>query len=226
MSNILFASILSNGSITGEGFLLCTVCSVLIGLFIAFLYHRTTTASKSYLMTLALTPAIVELIIMLVNGNLGAGLAVAGAFSLVRFRSAPGTGQEITGIFLAMAAGLCTGMGYLGLGVLFTVGMSVVLLALQHSGLGERPAEERILRVSVPENLDYENIFDDLMKTYATEAELLEVRTAEMGTLYKLTYKVRLKKSTPLKDFLDEIRIRNGNLDVVCGRPAALPGEL
>lgn len=173
-----------------------------------------------------MTPVIVELIIMLVNGNLGAGLAVAGAFSLVRFRSAPGSGQEITGIFLAMAAGLAAGMGYIGIAVLVTAVLALILTALLKSGFGEKSAAERILRISIPENLDYETVFDDVLGQYTEASDLTEVRTAEMGSLYKLTYRIRLRKDVSLKKFMDEIRVRNGNLDVIVGRETALPGEL
>ena len=133
-SDLIFGSIITNGTITGASFLIATVCSLAIGLFIAFMYTIKSSYSRSYIITLALLPAIVQMVIMLVNGNIGAGVAVAGAFSLVRFRSAPGTGKEITSIFLAMAVGLATGMGYIGIAAIFAVIITLANLILMGSG--------------------------------------------------------------------------------------------
>ena len=156
MTDLLFGSIMENGAITGTAFVAATLCSLAIGIFLALLHSLRGSFSKSFLVTLALLPAIVQLIIMLVNGNIGAGVAVAGAFSLVRFRSAPGTAQEITSIFLAMAVGLATGMGYIGIAVIFAVVITVANLILSASGLGSQAASERILKILVPESLDFE----------------------------------------------------------------------
>ena len=186
-SDLIFGSIITNGTITGASFLIATVCSLAIGLFIAFMYTIKSSYSRSYIITLALLPAIVQMVIMLVNGNIGAGIAVAGAFSLVRFRSQPGSGQDITNIFLAMAVGLATGMGYIGIAAIFAVIITVANLILMGSGFGSGAAEEKTLKITVPEGLDFEGIFDDIFARYTTKAELCEVKTSGMEAFTSLT---------------------------------------
>ena len=205
-------------SFTWESFLLCTAVSLILGLGTACLARFRSRTTQSMAVTLALLPAMVQLVIMLVNGNLGAGVAVAGAFSLVRFRSAPGTAREISAIFLAMAIGLATGMGYVVLAVLFFAVIAVFLLALTVLGFGSGDAQERELRITIPEELDYDGLFDDLFAKYTDGAVLERVKTTGMGTLYELRYRIRLKEACVPKAFLDELRCRNGNLSIVCGK--------
>ncbi len=224
-SDLIFGSIITNGTITGASFLIATVCSLAIGLFIAFMYTIKSSYSRSYIITLALLPAIVQMVIMLVNGNIGAGVAVAGAFSLVRFRSAPGTGKEITSIFLAMAVGLATGMGYIGIAAIFAVIITVANLILMGSGFGSGAAEEKTLKITVPEGLDFEGIFDDIFARYTTKAELCEVKTSGMGSLYKLNYSIVMRNRASTKGMIDEMRQRNGNLEISCSRPVAIKAE-
>ena len=224
-SDLIFGSIITNGTITGASFLIGTVCSLAIGLFIAFMYTIKSSYSRSYIITLALLPAIVQMVIMLVNGNIGAGVAVAGAFSLVRFRSAPGTGKEITSIFLAMAVGLATGMGYIGIAAIFAVIITVANLILMGSGFGSGAAEEKTLKITVPEGLDFEGIFDDIFARYTTKAELCEVKTSGMGSLYKLNYSIVMRNRASTKGMIDEMRQRNGNLEISCSRPVAVKAE-
>ena len=216
---------MSNGAITGASFLLATVCSIAIGIFIAFMYTIKNSYSKSYIITLALLPAVVQMVIMLVNGNIGAGVAVAGAFSLVRFRSAPGNGKEITSIFLAMAVGLATGMGYLGIAAMFAVIITVANLVLSNISFGNGSNEEKTLKITVPEGLDFEGIFDDIFERYTTKADLVEVKTSGMGSLYKLNYSVILRSKASTKGMIDEMRQRNGNLEISCSRPVAVKSE-
>lgn len=224
-TDFIFGSIMSTGSITGAGFVIATVCSVLIGCFIAFMYTLKNNYSKSYIVTLALLPAIVQVVIMLVNGNIGAGVAVAGAFSLVRFRSAPGSGKEITSIFLAMAVGLATGMGYIGIAVIFAVIITVANLILSGLSFKGNAAEEKTLKITIPESLDFEGVFDDIFERFTTKADLEEVKTSGMGSLYKLTYKISLRPNAGTKAMMDEIRRRNGNLEVSCSRPVTVRTE-
>ena len=205
--------------------MIATVCSLVIGVFIAFMYTIKNSYSKSYIITLALLPAIVQMVIMMVNGNIGAGVAVAGTFSLVRFRSAPGTGKEITSIFLAMAVGLATGMGYIGLAAIFAVIITLANLILIGSGFGNGSAEEKTLKITVPEGLDFEGIFDDIFARYTTKAELCEVKTSGMGSLYKLNYSVVMRNRASTKGMIDEMRQRNGNLEISCSRPVAIKAE-
>ena len=213
------------GSITGLAFLIATICSLLIGLFIAFMYTINNSYSKSFIISLALLPAIVQVIIMLVNGNIGTGIAVAGAFSLVRFRSAPGSGKEITSIFLAMAVGLATGMGYIGIAIIFAVMISLANLILSNSKFGEGADAERTVKITVPEGLDFEGIFDDIFEKYTTKTELQEVKTTGMGSLYKLNYKIVMRPNASTKGMIDEMRCRNGNLEISCSRPVAYRSE-
>jgi len=163
---------------------------------------------------------VVCVVIMMVNGNVGTGVAVAGAFSLVRFRSVPGTAKEIGAIFLAMGAGLITGMGYLAYAVLFAVvvgGMMCVYTQLGDSKL-RKQGVAKTLRITIPENMDYTGAFDDLMESFTKENELVDVKTTNMGSLFKLTYRVVLKDVTQEKAFIDELRCRNGNLEIVMAK--------
>lgn len=224
--DFLFNSIIQNGILTGETFLISTISSLAIGLFIAFIYSRKNHYTKSFLTSIVLLPAIVQMVIMLVNGNIGAGVAVAGAFSLVRFRSATGTSQEITTIFLTMAVGLATGMGYIGIAVAFAVIITLANYLLTSSRFGEDAKGRRVLRVTIPEDLDFDGVFDDILSVYTNEYELHEVKTSSMGSLYKLEYKITLKPNVSLKAMMDKIRERNGNLEVLCGRPVSALDEL
>ena len=206
--------------LTLSTFFLCTGVSLVLGILTALLGLFGSRSSQSFALTIAVLPAVVQVIIMLVNGNIGAGVAVAGAFGLVRFRSAPGTAKEIGVIFLAMAIGLATGMGYVWLAALFFVTVGAVLLLLTLLKFGETGAYERHLKITIPENLDYDGLFDDLFERYTKRAELLQVKTTNMGTLYELQYRITLKEPLVPKGFIDEIRCRNGNLNIVCGRVA------
>ena len=218
MFNNIFSSIITDGTFTGTEFAVSTITSIICGFIIAGTYMVKNRYSKSFVVTLVLLPSIVELVIILVNGNIGAGVAVAGAFSLVRFRSAPGRGQEITSIFLAMAVGLATGMGYIGIAILFTVMITVINLLLNVLNFGTDSRGSRILRITVPEDLDYEGRFEDLFTKYLREYDYDEIKTTNMGSLYKLTLSVILKEGISTKEFIDELRTRNGNLDISLGR--------
>lgn len=208
------------GGISLPTFLICTAVSLLLGMGTAFISMYKAKCTQSFAITLAVLPVVVQMAILLVNGNVGAGVAVAGAFSLVRFRSAPGTAREIGAIFLAMAIGLATGMGYIGLAVLFFVIVAAVMLLLTRFNFGGSKRSERILRITIPENLDYEGLFDDLFQKYAENCSLEKVKTSNMGTMYELQYRIALKDAKIPKAFFDEIRCRNGNLNIVCGREA------
>jgi hypothetical protein len=177
--------------------------------------------TQSFLITLAMLPAVVQIVIMLVNGNLGTGVAVAGAFGLVRFRSVPGTAKEIGMLFLAMTIGLATGVGHVVLATLFFLVMALFFLVLTTLRFGGGTENERELRITIPENLDYDGLFDDLLQQYTVSYELERVKTSNMGTLYELKYKVVLKTPFPPKEFLDALRCRNGNLNISCGKLAS-----
>jgi uncharacterized membrane protein YhiD involved in acid resistance len=196
--------------------LLCVGTALICGLLLAFSYSYQTRSSHSFVATLALLPAVVCLVIMMVNGNLGAGVAVAGAFSLVRFRSAPGSASEIGAIFLAMACGLLAGMGYLAYALLCAVllGGIMMLYSRMDFGISKRRACYRTLHVTIPEDLDYTGVFDDILRQYASEYELTGVKTTDMGSLYRLTYNLTLKQPGQEKEMIDKLRVRNGNLEI------------
>lgn len=201
-------------------FLGCLAVSLVIGIFFAMVYSYKSNYTKSFLTTLALLPAIVCVVIMMVNGNVGTGVAVAGAFSLVRFRSVPGTAKEIGTIFLAMSAGLIAGMGYLAYAMLFSIIMGMVMLFYIRIGFGEKKVSDRakVLRITIPEDLDYSGIFDDLFEKYAEHAEVISVKTTNMGSMFRLTYHVILKDLKQEKELIDELRCRNGNLEIAMSR--------
>lgn len=204
--------------LTLTSFLICTGVSLLLGMGTALVAGYHSRSTQSLAVTLAILPAVVQAVIMLVNGSIGAGIAVAGAFSLVRFRSAPGTAREIAAIFLAMAIGLATGMGYVGLAVLLFLILAGAMLALTVLRFGQKEDAGRILKITIPEDLDYDGLFDDLFERYTTAHTLEKVKTTNMGTLYELRYRITLRQEPVPKVFLDELRCRNGNLNITCCR--------
>ena len=214
-------SIITGTEITASAFFICTAVSLVLGLGAAALSMYKSKYSQSFVLTLAMLPAMVQVIIMLVNGNIGAGVAVAGAFGLIRFRSAPGSAKEIGMVFLATAIGLATGMGYVALAAAFFAVMAAFVLLLTAVGFGAGAADERELKITIPESLDYDGLFDDLFRTYTRSAELTRVKTTNMGTLYELVYRITLRDSSATKAFLDALRTRNGNLTITCGKPTA-----
>ncbi len=221
----MFDSIIETG-ITSGTFFVCVMASLFLGAVIALSYMFRSQYSKSFVVTLALLPAIVQMIIMMVNGNIGVGVAVAGAFNLVRFRSVPGNAREIGSVFLSMAVGLATGMGFIWVAAIFTAIMVIFTLFYTLVGFGKAKSADRELKITIPENIDYTNLFDDLLKKYTSFSELVRVRTVNMGSLFQLVYKVRLRDVNKTKQFLDELRCRNGNLDIVCTLPAYGKEEL
>lgn len=214
----MFTSIIDSGSLTVPQALICTGTSVFLGLLIALIFMLKGSAySKNFVITLALMPVIVQVMIMMVNGNLGTAVAILGVFSLVRFRSRPGDSVEILAVMLAMAVGLATGMGYITFALLLTVIICLVWLILFKTPFGEKRKAEKELKITIPENLDYTGIFDDVFGEYTSKCTLERVKTTNMGSLYELCYHIVLKKPDTEKEMIDAIRCKNGNLPVVCG---------
>ena len=209
-------------------FLLCLGCSLVLGLVMAFAYMYRTHYTKSIVITLALLPAVVCVVIMLVNGNVGTGVAVAGAFSLVRFRSVPGTAKEICTLFLAMGAGLIAGMGYLGFAVLFTLVMCVMFVLYNRLDFGSKKNSEtfKTFSIVIPEDIDYSGIFDDIFAEYTLSHDLVRVKSTNMGSMFKLTYNVMLRDVTREKEMIDKIRCRNGNLEITVSKQETVGTEL
>lgn len=199
-------------------FLECIIAAVVLGILNSLVFSFKQRKTSSMVLTLTVLPAVVTMVIMMVNGNIGAGLGVAGAFSLVRFRSAPGSAKEILGIFVASAIGLTCGMGYIGIAALFFVIIALVIVVMVLLRIGEQSTSYRRLKITIPENLEYDELFDDIFTKYTRASELLKVKTTNMGTLLELTYGIELKGKDVSKQFIDEIRVRNGNLNVICSK--------
>jgi hypothetical protein len=206
----------SQSVISVTDFLLCLGVALLIGVFLAAVCAFKSKHTKSFLVTVGVLPAIVCIVIMMVNGNIGAGVAVAGAFSLVRFRSAPGTAKEISALFLAMAAGIITGMGYLAYAALFVIIMGAVLVICQFIKLPAKytQVKDKTLRITIPEDLDYTDLFKDIFEKYTNEYTVMAVKTTNMGSMFKITYNIVEKNVADEKRMIDELRTRNGNLEI------------
>ena len=209
-------------------FLLCLGASLVIGILMAFAYMYRTRYTKSFVVTLALLPAVVCVVIMMVNGNVGTGVAVAGAFSLVRFRSVPGTAKEICTLFVAMGAGLIAGMGYLGFALLFTAVMCIMFVLYNRLDFGTKKnaATFKTFTITIPEDLDYSGIFDDIFSEFTTSHDLVRVKSTNMGSMFKLTYNVMLRDVTREKEMIDKIRCRNGNLEIAVSKQETVGTEL
>lgn len=214
----MFESIFVKGSLTAGNVLLTLGLALALGFIAAVYYTKKNVTTRSFALTIAVLPLITATVIMAVNGNLGAGIAVAGSFSLIRFRSAQGSGQEILAVFLAAALGLCLGAGYVGIACLLLVLYLAAMLLLTAIRFGTEGEKQKELRISLPEALDYDGLFDDLLTAHFTTCELIQVRTIEMGTVYQLIYHVIPKEAKTDKAFLDAVRERNGNLPISLGK--------
>lgn len=229
MLNNLFTNLFTStetATVEPLAFFLALVASILLGMFSAWVYQYKTVYTKQFVITLAMLPAIVQVVIFLVNGNLGTGMAVMGAFSLIRFRSAPGGAKEILAIFMAMAIGLATGMGYIAFATVFTLIMTAVSYSYERLSFGQMKQSMRQLTITIPESLDYEDVFDDIFKDSLQHIDLLSVRTSDMGSLYKLKYLIQLNPQTQEKELIDRLRTRNGNLEISLSRNVSKENEL
>ena len=207
-------------------FFTCVGVALLLGLIASFSYMFRNQFSKTLVITIAILPPIVCVLIMLVSGSIGAAVAVGGVFALTRFRSAQGSAKEITQIFLSMAVGLTTGLGYIYIAIILVAIIEVMSIIFTITKFGESSPKRRTLKVSIPEELDYTNIFDDLFDKYTNNHTLIKVKLKNLGTIFQLTYDIQLKDVKEEKKFIDEIRVRNANLDVVCSRLITNSDEL
>ncbi len=209
-------------------FMLCVGCAILCGLILTACYIFRTRHTRSFAATLAMLPAVVAVVIMVVNGNLGAGVAVAGAFSLVRFRSVPGTAREIGALFMAMGAGLVAGMGYFGYALVISVLFGAISIAYNFisAHLVKKTPRYKTIRITIPEDLDYTDVFDPILKKYTANYELIQVKTTNLGSLFRITYQITLKSGANEKDMIDELRIRNGNLEISISNQETVSTEL
>ena len=209
----MFNSVI-NGNLTLMSSSICIICSIILGLIISLVYMKTSRYSKNYIITLAIFPILVSTVMIMVNGNLGTGIAIAGAFSLVRFRSMPGNSKEIMSVFFAMTIGISIGAGYVFFATLITITVALMIILFYFINFGEDKNKYKVLDIVVPETLDYDNIFDEVFNKYANKCELLRIKTTNLGSLYELRYNVTLKEGCKEKEFIDSIRVRNGNLKV------------
>lgn len=221
----LFDSIFEQKSSSGWLFFLCIVISLLIGFIYFLAYKIKNRTSKSMEFSLILLPAIVCVLIIVVNGNIGVGVAVAGAFSLVRFRSAPGSSKEICLIFMGMTSGVIVGSGYLLYAIIFTVIMSIIIIIFNLLVTNSKK-ERKILKITLPEDLNYEDIFKDILTKYTNYCNVIRVKTSDLGSLFHITYEIEMKKNLKQKDLIDELRIVNGNLEIMISQPVTKDNEL
>mgnify|MGYP004660879993 CR=1 FL=1 len=224
----MFESIFKDGSVAAVGFFIVLGASLISGLIYAFLACYKSDSSTNFFICAALIPMAVAAVIALVNGNLGVGVAIAGAFGLVRFRSAPGSAREIAVIFMAMAAGLAFGMGYIAYGAIFLLVCGVLLFAFGKFATKAKEVKilEKIIRITIPETLDYTDVFDDIFDEYTDSYELEKVKSTNMGSMFRLSYRVKMKKNSNEKTMLDAVRERNGNLEIQCLRADLSEKEL
>ena len=216
----------SAGNLTTESALIAIGVSFALGLLVSLVYRFRSEVSRSLSVALIAMPVIVQLVILMVNNNAGTGVAVLGAFSLIRFRSVPGTARDILFIFLSMAAGIATGVGRIWVGITVVALVCAVMFLLNLLGYGSSLGGERDLRITIPEDLDYTEVFDDIFDKFTARNRLIRVKTTNMGSLYELRYRITLKRKVSEKAFLDELRCRNGNLTIIFGRAENSADEL
>lgn len=209
--NGIFDNIFMQG-LNVSTYLISAAVALACGALVALVSSLRTHTTKSFVVTLVLLPFAVQTVILMVNGSVGTGIAVAGAFSLVRFRSLPAKAKDIIAIFLSMTAGLACAAGYVGIAALFTSIACALFLVLSLIRMRSDKAQE--LRITIPENINFVDAFDDVFKKYTVKNELLTVKSANMGSLYKLTYRIEMKNQNEIRDFIDELRVRNGNLEI------------
>ena len=208
----MLKSIFESGqTLSLESFIIASLSAIIFGLVIAFVHKKTADSNKNFVETLVIIPILVGTIVLMVNGSLGTSIAIAGTFSLVKFRSMPGTSREILSILFAMTIGLAIGMGQIMLALILTALVSVVLIVISKINFGYN---NKILLITIPENLDYEDIFKETFDKYLNSYSLKKSKTSNMGSLFELTYNVNLKKNIKEKNFIDELREKNGNLKI------------
>ena len=203
-------------TVTASQFFLMAGVAVVSGLVYALIMSLRVRSTKRFFIVVSLIPFVVAAVITFVNGNISAGVAIGGAFSLIRFRSAQGSADEIAAILIAMGSGIAFGMGYLAYGVIILLALAVLyfLLASLHLFENKRQAEEKLLRVTIPESLEYTDMFDDTFAHYCKKVERVGVKTTGMGSMFRLSFKMQLKNPAEEKAFIDELRTKNGNLEI------------
>ncbi|MFA9423141.1 MAG: DUF4956 domain-containing protein [Sedimentibacter sp.] len=228
LNDLIAASTTTTETLSVGAFSLCIIAALVLGIVFSSSVQFKNIVSKSFAVTIAILPAVVCMVIMMVSGSIGAGIAVAGTFSLVRFRSAPGTAKEIAAVFIAMAIGLACGMGNIGYALVFTVITIIATFILENTKFGEFKDmnTKKMIKITIPEDLDYTEVFDDLFKEYTSSYQLMGVKTTNLGSLFKLTYHLTLKNPGKEKEFIDKLRVRNGNLEISSSIMSNMNNEL
>lgn len=216
MLDSLFNTSLTNTDLSFSNAIITILVAIILGGLISFTYMKTNPKgySQNFTLTMVLLPSIVAIIILLIGSNVARAFSLAGAFSIIRFRSAPGDPKDISYVLFTMAAGLACGVGSFGYALLFTVILCLLMIVLNHFNFGARKLQQKTLKVTIPENLGYEEAFEEVFKKYHVSYELKKIRTTELGSLYELVYSITIDHLTNQKEFLDDIRCRNGNLDI------------
>lgn len=222
----MLSSIISATGLTLQNTLFCTAASIGLGLLLAGAYLLQGNHTKNFTVSLVMLPLLVQAVIMMVNGNIGTGVAVMGAFSLIRFRSFPGSSRDITAIFAAMSVGIATGMGFLGFALIIAIVFATLSVILSKISLKGKETADRELKITIPETLNYTEVFTDILDKYTKNASLEKVRTTNMGSMYEITYLISLKASNTEKQLIDELRCRNGNLPIILHRAQTAKDEL
>ena len=210
----MFNSVIVSTGLTIKSTTICLISAIILGIVIALVHMKTSRYSKNFIITLSILPILVSVVMMMVNGDLGTSVAILGAFSLIRFRSMPGNSKEIASVFWAMAIGLSIGMGQIWFALLVTIVVGLLILLYNAINFGESTNIEKVLDITIPEDLDYDTVFDDLFKKYLKSYELLKVKTTNLGSLYELKYNIILNKNVKEQEFINELRVRNGNLKI------------
>ena len=210
----MFNSVIPSTGLTLASTLICSLSAIILGIIIAFTHMKTSKYTKNFIITLSLLPILVSIVMLMVNGNLGTSVAILGAFSLIRFRSMPGNSKEILSVFFAMAIGLSIGMGQIFFAIFVTILICLILLILNKIKFGENDNSEKVLEITIPEDLDFDNVFNDIFDKYLKKFELLKVKTTNLGSLYELKYNIVLNKDVKMQEFINELRVRNGNLKI------------
>ena len=217
MFNSIFDSTTTGLSITTG--LICAGVALLLGVIIAITHMKTSQTTKGFLTTLATLPLLVMAVMIMINGNLGTSIAILGAFSLIRFRSIQGRAKDLLSVFFAMMVGLACGMGHVLFAVVITIISVIAIAFFTYTHFLEPNKKQRVLKIMVPEDLDYEEVFDEIFAKYTSRVDLVQMKTMNMGSLYKLTYDITMKNGVKEKEFLDEIRVKNCNLKVLLSHP-------
>ncbi|MDT0126095.1 DUF4956 domain-containing protein [Paenibacillus sp. RRE4] len=216
MLDALFSSALDDSTLSFSSAVITIGLAILLGLIISLTYMKTNQAtySQSFTLTMVVLPVIVAIIILLIGSNIARAFSLAGAFSIIRFRSAPGDPKDISYVLFTMASGLACGVGAFGYAILFTIILCVLMFVLSRFNFGGKKSQQKTLKITIPENLSYEEALNEVFHTFKVPFDLKKIRTTELGSLYELVYNVTIHESVNQKQFLDAIRTRNGNLDI------------